>query len=106
YLGCYSEPAFPARALSYRVSGTSMDDDTCLDICRKQRYEFAGLEWSQECWRDCWCGNTLSGATQTNASQCDASCSVGDSLTCGGTRSIKFYTFVDASGASSAFSAA
>lgn len=53
--GCYREPTSGGRAL--QTLGRASNEMTvalCLTVCAS--YEYAGLEYS----RECWCGNTLS----------------------------------------------
>ncbi|KAH8879494.1 carbohydrate-binding WSC, partial [Thozetella sp. PMI_491] len=88
YLGCYTEPSFPSRALSFLMtSETGMTPTFCIDTCQKRGYTYAGAEWSKEC----WCGNELSNATLTDPSKCSHPCSGNTSIACGGSRSLQVY---------------
>lgn len=52
---CYAEPA-GIRALSgFSTSNQQMTGARCMAICQERGFQFAGTQWSQEC----WCNNEL-----------------------------------------------
>lgn len=70
--GCYvdsvSARVLPAQTATPGGSG-AMTVELCLDACHAGGYQWAGLEWSQEC----WCGHTAP-TVQATDGRCDMAC--------------------------------
>lgn len=105
YGGCYSETqglnGSTSRTLKDQsdVKPDSMTVSMCLDFCDK--YKFAGLEWS----RECWCGNEINlRSTKKNDSDCDMACPANKNLSCGGNLRLSIYNSTVTSSATSMFS--
>lgn len=84
-LGCYGDSS--NRVLSNHVSVQgSLTVQSCLDTCLSKEFNYAGVEYSGECWCDVTIRNNPS-----SSSKCDAYC-VGDSSeSCGGFWAINLY---------------
>ncbi|WRT68981.1 uncharacterized protein IL334_005963 [Kwoniella shivajii] len=78
------------RALdSASKSSSSMTIATCVNYCQGKGYQYAGLEYSSEC----YCGNDLvNGASLTLPSTgCNMLCSGDDTTYCGGSNALQLY---------------
>ncbi|KAK7923912.1 WSC domain-containing protein [Apiospora marii] len=102
YGGCFSETqglnGSTSRTLKDQsdVKPDSMTVPMCLDFCDK--YKFAGLEWS----RECWCGNEINlRSTKRNDSDCDMACPANKNMSCGGNLRLSIYNSTVTSSASS-----
>ncbi|KAK8167604.1 WSC domain-containing protein [Phyllosticta citribraziliensis] len=77
-LGCYVDNGNP-HPLPTQVYGNSSNTPAlCASACRAAGFQFAGTQYSSEC----WCGNTLP-ATNTSLSDCSMTCSGDSSQKCG-----------------------
>lgn len=85
YLGCAGEPA-KARALDNVIQITKLTQNKCLVICAYGGFQYAGVEYGNEC----WCGNKLSLNTQLNAT-CYFPCAGNSSEICGGSLSLNLF---------------
>ncbi|KAL7410476.1 WSC domain-containing protein [Mrakia frigida] len=100
-LGCFYDNPDENNSL-HILTGTSLLDQSnmtpelCQTRCAGQGYNFAGLEYGQEC----WCGDltaTEVSALTSNAPWCNMQCTGDSSLTCGGGWSMDVYEQVDVS---------
>lgn len=87
---CIAEPSI-GRALAGAMfrNVTGMTVPMCLSFCGQMGYQFAGLEFGQEC----WCSDALeNGASlSSSSSACTTQCA-GDSTTvCGGVSALNLY---------------
>ncbi|KAG9698849.1 hypothetical protein KCU95_g2247, partial [Aureobasidium melanogenum] len=95
YLGCYNETTGIAGTSGARaITGGKMEtgDNTtvadCLQYCGQNSYQYAGLEYSKEC----WCGSYLSAlSNKLSESNCSLPCVGDDSELCGGYLTISLY---------------
>ncbi|CAD0095327.1 unnamed protein product [Aureobasidium mustum] len=95
YIGCYNETTGIAGTSGARaITGGKMDtgDNTtvadCLQYCGQNSYQYAGLEYSKEC----WCGSYLSALSdKLPESNCSLACVGNDSELCGGFLTISLY---------------
>ncbi|KKA30669.1 hypothetical protein TD95_002659 [Thielaviopsis punctulata] len=96
YKGCYNETvqlpgAGGVRALSGGKSEELMGTMTvplCLSYCMDDGYEFAGLEYS----RECWCSHYLSSlSVKLNDSACNDACDGAKDVACGGALKLTLY---------------
>jgi len=81
-LGCYKD-SFNTRLLlgSMRKMKEDNSQQSCLSLCKKAGYIYAGLEYGIEC----FCGNSLPPtAKRVQDSQCNMPCSGKPDSTCGG----------------------
>jgi hypothetical protein len=70
------------------VSTTDMTVESCIDFCDGRDYEYAGLEWYQEC----YCGNfIINGGAETTASDCSFTCSGDLTQVCGAGNRLSMY---------------
>ncbi|KAK8172020.1 WSC domain-containing protein [Phyllosticta citrichinensis] len=77
-LGCYVDTGNP-HPLPTQIYGNSSNTPAlCASACRAAGYQFAGTQYSSEC----WCGNTLP-ATNTSLSDCSMTCSGDSAQKCG-----------------------
>ncbi|KAK3217304.1 hypothetical protein GRF29_1g2680333 [Pseudopithomyces chartarum] len=82
YLGCYTD-SVGSRALSgASITSGDMTNAFCSDFCTKGGYNFAGTEYSQEC----WCGYRLS---TTSDKTPDSDCNSTEA--CGGSNRLTVY---------------
>ncbi|KAL1310912.1 hypothetical protein AAFC00_001139 [Neodothiora populina] len=95
YAGCYNETVYVpngsgARALANGAmeSNATASTKSCLDFCAAGSFQYAGLEYGQEC----WCSPYLSTlSVQLDASECNLACVGNTSEICGGR--LKFTLF-------------
>ncbi|CZT49900.1 related to beta-1,3 exoglucanase precursor [Rhynchosporium secalis] len=101
YAGCYAETTqnnvtnnLRALTAGKTESLETMTVQTCLDYCKKDNYEFAGLEYTKEC----WCAHSLSSAAQKlDDGACDLACTGNTTQVCGGALKLSVYTATKAS---------
>ncbi|KAK6000723.1 hypothetical protein QM012_003448 [Aureobasidium pullulans] len=95
YIGCYNETTgVPGTAGTRAITNGKMDtgDNTtvaeCLQYCGQNSYQFAGLEYSKEC----WCGSNLSPfSNKLPESNCSLACVGNDTELCGGYLALSLY---------------
>ncbi|KAK6520367.1 hypothetical protein TWF506_000639 [Arthrobotrys conoides] len=85
YLGCYNETLDITndRAIygGNVTKSTDMTVEKCLGTCKGRDYNYAGLEYTSEC----WCGPYLSDLSQRlEDTRCDLGCAGNNSEACGG----------------------
>ncbi|KAK4205305.1 WSC domain-containing protein, partial [Triangularia verruculosa] len=94
YHGCYTETTNIANSTNKRAldGGTNtvlpdtMTVEKCLGFCNK--YKFAGLEYS----RECWCAQGLSGlSSKVDDKECDTPCDGNSTQACGGALRLTVY---------------
>jgi hypothetical protein len=88
---CLAEATQGGRALAAAsTSSPQMTTSMCLNYCQGQGYQYAGIEFSQEC----YCANALSNGASFSISSnsCSMKCSGDSSSICGGPDAISFYT--------------
>jgi beta-D-xylosidase 4 len=81
YVGCYTDTNTNNRALA-NVELTISDNSVgvCSDICGRLGYQYAGVEYSWQC----FCGSSInSNANKVAESQCSTRCPGNSSETCG-----------------------
>ncbi|KAG9003868.1 hypothetical protein FRB90_011102 [Tulasnella sp. 427] len=89
YIACFGEP-FSGRMLATKVAETStMTQGDCINRCVAAGYTYAGMQYAKEC----WCGNTLSGATALSDSSCSAKCAGYVNTVFGPSSSIPSFTY-------------
>eukprot|EP00941_MAST-03F_sp_MAST-3F-sp1_P001215 g1215.t1 len=81
YIGCYVDRRL--RDLS-KLVGHKHNRDSCVKLCRKEGYLYAGLQW----YGQCFCGDTYGRYEKaTNEDECNTPCAAGESYggeRCGG----------------------
>ncbi|KAK3383119.1 glyoxal oxidase-like protein [Lasiosphaeria ovina] len=78
YQGCYTDvPGRTIGAASY-TSGTLMTNQACISFCSNLGYQYAGTEYSQEC----YCGSSLAAGAATTTG-CNMACSGDATQPCG-----------------------
>ncbi|PQE05807.1 WSC domain-containing protein [Rutstroemia sp. NJR-2017a BVV2] len=78
--GCYFDVGRTLTDGQY-IDNVSMTDESCISYCSSKGLNYAGTEYSSEC----YCGNTLtSGAGPAPALDCKMPCSGNSSEPCGG----------------------
>jgi len=95
YYGCYVETTTSnstdfQRALPGKTEtlGTNMTVPICQDYCAQDKYEFAGLEYTNEC----YCGFALNEqSTKVSDSECDLLCTGDSGQYCGGSLRLSVY---------------
>lgn len=59
----------------------NMTDESCISYCSSKGFQYAGTEYSQEC----WCGSQLAtAATKAADSDCSSACTGNATEACGG----------------------
>lgn len=102
-VGCFVEPTAGAKALTQVYSSSDMTHELCFYDCWNGGYNFAGLEYGQEC----WCGNTVAeGTTLTDDSACSFACAGDSTETCGAGNTLQLYALDTTSGVTSTTSSA
>lgn len=85
YRGCWTDDRYDRTLISKKFKG-SITPEKCAQLCKG--YQFFGLEYSNEC----YCGNTISHATQRAPENACSTICMGDFKTiCGGSNSIGLY---------------
>ena len=70
------------------VSTTDMTVENCIAFCDDHDYNYAGLEWYQEC----YCGNSIvNGGAETTSSDCSFPCTGDASEVCGAGNRLSMY---------------
>lgn len=52
------------------TTSTSLTQDSCSSLCSTNGYNYAGMEYGQEC----WCSNALNQPTMLPESSCNVAC--------------------------------
>lgn len=84
YLGCGGEPD-NARALDRVVQVLQLTRKKCLLMCAYGEFQFAGVEYGNEC----WCGNKINNIKLNGT--CDFPCAGDSSETCGGSLALNVF---------------
>jgi len=84
YKGCWADDN-SNRAMEYSA-GSAFGIDGCIEECRQQNYQFAGLQYHHEC----FCGNDYTKNGRAAESQCDHACRIGEGM-CGGKWRLSIY---------------
>ncbi|WWD21023.1 hypothetical protein CI109_105504 [Kwoniella shandongensis] len=86
---CVQEGTTGRALASARTSGKEMTVGKCLAFCGNAGWQWAGLEYSSEC----YCGDYLAnGASLSSTSdRCTMTCSGDSSTTCGGSNALQLY---------------
>ncbi|KAM3074473.1 hypothetical protein ACMFMF_006482 [Clarireedia jacksonii] len=80
-LGCYSDGSTRTLNGSMTTNANTNTPQECAITCHAAGYQYAGLEYGQEC----WCGSTISSsAVVADASECNYKCSGNSEESCGG----------------------
>lgn len=70
------------------ASATDMTVEGCVEFCDSRDYNYAGLEWYQEC----WCGNfIINGGAETTPSDCSFPCTGDPAQVCGAGNRLSMY---------------
>jgi hypothetical protein len=80
YQGCYTD--IPGRSLTGGgyADDKAMTDESCIAYCSSKGFQYAGTEYSQEC----YCGSSLpSAATKLAETECGMACKGNASEPCG-----------------------
>ncbi|KAH8892639.1 galactose oxidase [Thozetella sp. PMI_491] len=87
YQGCWTDVGRTLDAAGY-TNNTGMTVESCVAFCGVRGYQYAGVEYYQEC----YCGSSLkTGAVNTTASSCNAPCTGNSSEACGGSGVLSLY---------------
>jgi hypothetical protein len=78
--GCYVDPVNPRALDVWAYYGEPVTSSGCAKECNKRGYKFAGTENGGQC----FCGNTLQGATAANSADCNTPCNGDANEICGG----------------------
>ncbi|KAL3425584.1 wsc domain-containing protein [Phlyctema vagabunda] len=93
-LGCYSETS-SGRTLAWpqkQIAAADMTVNSCLSACRGGGFDFAGVEYGQEC----YCGVVLGNGTQAlSDSTCNKACKGDSTQICGGSSALNLYVATD-----------
>lgn len=93
YQGCFTESTNYNRALNgtFFIDTTRMTPETCQSFCKSKGYNFAGVEYTQEC----WCGKEIqyvNGAKKLlDDSRCNLPCTGDSKKKCGGAATLNIY---------------
>ena len=89
YQGCYTDVA--GRTIGAAgFAGADMTNEACIAFCSARGHQYAGTEYSQEC----FCGSSLAaGAAEVAATECNMACAGDSTQPCGaGGRLTLFHT--------------
>jgi hypothetical protein len=86
--GCYTDNVNARALASKQYAADGMTQETCINFCQTAGYQFAGVEYS----RECYCSNFI-GASGTTAADTDCSMTCNGDATeaCGGPDRINIF---------------
>ncbi|WWC92585.1 uncharacterized protein L201_007544 [Kwoniella dendrophila CBS 6074] len=86
---CIAEGSSGRALDSASFAGSAMTVNKCLNFCQGKGYQYAGLEYSSEC----YCGDSLvnGGSLSISSSNCNMLCSGDDTSFCGGSNALQLY---------------
>lgn len=85
YVGCYIDRK--PSAMAHISSSPVMTVVKCVRLCQERGYQYAGLQWSSEC----YCGDQYDKYGNTSNTECNTPCSGDFSKKCGGTWRLSVY---------------
>ncbi|KAF7913403.1 hypothetical protein EAE99_010624 [Botrytis elliptica] len=86
HLGCYSDSSTRTLNGSMTTNTNTNTPQECALTCHASGYQYAGLEYGQEC----WCGSNISSSgVISDASNCNHTCTGNSKEPCGG------YNYID-----------
>ncbi|KAI0667510.1 hypothetical protein C8Q78DRAFT_1105323 [Trametes maxima] len=88
FLGCFTDQGARSLGDATFTNTTGMTVEACVTFCASQSFNFAGLEFAQEC----WCGNEISnGGTNATESDCNFPCTGDANEICGAGNRLSVY---------------
>ncbi|KAH9896068.1 hypothetical protein C8Q73DRAFT_463729 [Cubamyces lactineus] len=88
FLGCFTDQGARSLGGATYTNTTGMTVESCVSFCSSQDFNFAGLEYAQEC----WCGNEIAnGGTNATESDCNFACTGDASEICGAGNRLSVY---------------
>ncbi|KAI9784611.1 MAG: hypothetical protein M1839_001833 [Geoglossum umbratile] len=87
-LGCYVDPINPRALDNWAHYDDSVTSSGCVSECDDRGYKFAGTENSGQC----FCGNSLQGATAADSADCNMPCDGDANQICGGSARLSVFT--------------
>ncbi|PIL32445.1 hypothetical protein GSI_05147 [Ganoderma sinense ZZ0214-1] len=88
FLGCFTDQGARSLGGATFTNTTGMTVESCIAFCSAQSFNFAGLEFAQEC----WCGNEIAnGGTNATLSDCNSPCTGDASEICGAGNRLSVY---------------
>ncbi|KAK3336500.1 glyoxal oxidase-like protein [Cercophora scortea] len=88
YKGCYNEINGRALDGAGYADGALMTNEACIAYCQNRGFQYAGTEYSQEC----YCGSSLPAlATAAAATDCSMACSGNATQACGAGGKLSVY---------------
>ena len=89
-LGCYADST-SARILRYTeavpAGASGMTVAQCTAICQQYGFQYAGVEYAQEC----YCDNAIENGAKPTSTSCNMPCSGNSSEYCGGPNALNLY---------------
>ncbi|KAI0631805.1 hypothetical protein C8Q77DRAFT_1219134 [Trametes polyzona] len=88
FLGCFTDQGARSLGGASLVNTTGMTVESCVSFCSSQHFNFAGLEFAQEC----WCGNEIAnGGTNATETDCNFACTGNANEICGAGNRLSVY---------------
>ncbi|KAG8984859.1 hypothetical protein FRB94_010872 [Tulasnella sp. JGI-2019a] len=88
YIGCVSDSGSSRTLSAYTTTSESMTNPLCQSTCSGFGYIYAGTEYGDEC----WCGNSIAGATIDPVDgDCNGPCAGDTTTKCGATFRLSVY---------------
>ncbi|KAF2195177.1 WSC-domain-containing protein [Zopfia rhizophila CBS 207.26] len=90
YIGCGKDDAGKRTLNKAQTSSDDMTVEMCIDFCKSKSAEYAGLEYSGQC----YCGNEVAGdraPTKGSLGNCLMKCSGDENQVCGGAAAVSLY---------------
>ncbi|TBU26664.1 hypothetical protein BD311DRAFT_666990 [Dichomitus squalens] len=88
FLGCFTDQGARSLGGASLVNTTGMTVESCVSFCSSQNFNFAGLEFAQEC----WCGDEIAnGGTNATLSDCNFACTGNPDEICGAGNRLSVY---------------
>ncbi len=88
YAGCYTDSVNNRTLASSQYLGVPMTIELCTAACSSDGYQYAGVEYADEC----YCDNTIaSGASVATDGRCSMACSGNSTEICGGSNGLSLF---------------
>ncbi|KAI0808290.1 hypothetical protein C8Q74DRAFT_1189458 [Fomes fomentarius] len=88
FLGCFTDQGARSLGDANFVNNTGMTVESCVGFCSTKGFNFAGLEFAQEC----WCGNAIeNGGTNATLADCNLPCAGDATEFCGAGNRLSVY---------------
>jgi hypothetical protein len=88
YAGCFKDTRDRVLTGDIRPNLGSVSNTNCVAHCKSKGYNLAGTEYGGQC----YCGDSLTGSSQLDESECDLACEDDKAQVCGGGWALSLYS--------------